>query len=103
MRSRCDRGEIERRMATGIATSLEARRNEDIQDRVREPEEMSTVGLEVNLSEKANTLRQLKQSRKAKEMAENSSKFAKQKLGVHGEPLPPFASNLSALADHRMK
>jgi hypothetical protein len=68
MRSRCDRAEIERRTALGIAASLEARRIEDKEDRIRETEEMSTVGLEINLEEKANTLRMLKKKRKQKEI-----------------------------------
>ena len=102
MRSRCDRDEIERRTALGIAASLDARRIEDKEDRVRETEEMSTVGLEVSLEEKAKTLRILKQQRKQIEIKENTSKFGKVKLGVHGEPLPPFASNLSKLADHKI-
>jgi len=59
MRARCDRSDIERRMAQGISASLEARKWQDIQDRKREPEEMSTVGLEINIEEKAKTLRQL--------------------------------------------
>lgn len=63
---------------------------------------MSTVGLEINLEEKANTLRMLKKKRKQKEIKENNSKFGKVKLGVHGEPLPTFASNLSKLADHKI-
>lgn len=86
----------------GIAASLEARRIEDKEDRVRETEEMSTVGLDLNLDEKANTLRMLKKKRKQIEIKENNSKFGKQKLGMHGEPLPPFASNLSKLADHKI-
>lgn len=84
MRSRCDRDEIERRTALGIAASLDARRIEDIEDRVRETEEMSTVGLEVSLEEKAKTLRILKQQKKQIVLKENTSKFGKVKLGVHG-------------------
>jgi hypothetical protein len=36
-------------------------------------------------------------------MAENIKKFGKQKLGVHGQDLPLFASDQSKAADARLK
>jgi hypothetical protein len=54
-RGKCDRKQIAETTAKGIATSLEARRLQDLEDRQREPEEMSTVGLEVDLTVKAKT------------------------------------------------
>jgi len=35
-------------------------------------------------------------------MSDNNKKFAKQKLGVHGVELPPFASNISSYANSKL-
>lgn len=54
---------------------------------------MSDIGLAVNLDEKARTKQQLVKQRKQREIQENNLKFGKQKQGVHGYELPPFASS----------
>lgn len=63
-RGQCDRKQIADTTAKGIAASLEARRIQDIVDRQREPEEMSTIGLEVDVEAKPKTLKQLNKQRK---------------------------------------
>ena len=103
MRSRCDRADIERRMAEGISKTLVFKKIQDAEDRTREIEEESTVGLEINVDEEAKSLKQFKKQRKQKEMGLNMKKFGKQKLGVHGMELPPFASSMSQLADSKLK
>lgn len=64
---------------------------------------MSTVGLEADLTVKARTYKILKKQRKQTEMSQNVLKFGKQRLGVHGQDLPPFASVESQAADARLK
>lgn len=64
MRSRCDRADIEKRMREGISASLATRKIQDADDRVREMEEMSTVGLEISTEDRAKTLKQLNKQRK---------------------------------------
>lgn len=64
---------------------------------------MSTVGLEISTEDKAKTLKQLNKQRKQTQISQNNKKFAKQKLGVHGVELPPFASNQSQFADAKLK
>lgn len=93
LRNRRDHAKIADTTAKGIATSLEARRMQDIEDRQREPEEESEIGREADLAQKACSKRQLLKQRKQREMQENSRKFGRVKLGVHGQDLPSFASS----------
>lgn len=51
-------------MREGISASLATRKIQDADDRVREMEEMSTVGLEISTEDRAKTLKQLNKQRK---------------------------------------
>lgn len=58
-RNKNERAKMAETTAKGIAVSLEARRIQDLEDRKREPEEMSTIGLEVDLEVKPRTMKEL--------------------------------------------
>lgn len=62
-RSREEKVKISKTTSVGIASSLELKRLQDIEDRKREPEEMSTIGMEINLNEKPATFKQLSKQR----------------------------------------
>lgn len=67
-RGQCDRKQIAETTAKGIAASLEARAIQNIEDRRREPEEMSTIGLEIDIEVQPKTLKQLTKQRKQQEV-----------------------------------
>lgn len=84
IRASQERQTIVDRTASGIATSMELKKLKNIEERKLEQEEMSTIGLEVDLDAKPNTIKLLRKQRKQREQKTNLSKFGKQKLGVHG-------------------
>ena len=63
---------------------MKAKKIQDVEDRKREPEEMSTIGLDIDPNERITSQKQIKKLRKQQDMSANIIKFGKQRLGVHG-------------------